>query len=867
MTLPIPTPIPLTDAFKVNTWVLGGQSLPSTAVLSDGSFVVTWETNYADGSVMGIAGQRFAMDGTPVGTEFLVNSFTNGDQRHPAVAALADGGYVITWHSQVQDGGGWGVFAQRYTASGAKAGSELQVNTYTNSDQQDPTVVGLSDGSFIIAWESLGQDGAGAGIYGQRYSTSGSAIGTEFKINSYTPNEQNHVDLTALANGGFLAVWQSQAQDGYGGGIYAQSYGADGSTVGGEFKISTAVANQQYPDVAKLADGRLVVTWQSHNQDGSAFGIYGQLLNADGTLVGGEFRANTFTTGDQRKPSVAALSDGGFIVTWESEKQIGSSWDIFGQRYGADGTRIGNEFLINTTTVQEQWNTSVTGLPNGTFVVTWQDSEIDGSTYGIAGRLFEFTEVPPLPTTPIPLTDAFKVNTWVLGGQSLPSTAVLSDGSFVVTWETNYADGSVMGIAGQRFAMDGTPVGTEFLVNSFTNGDQRHPAVAALADGGYVITWHSQVQDGGGWGVFAQRYTASGAKAGSELQVNTYTNSDQQDPTVVGLSDGSFIIAWESLGQDGAGAGIYGQRYSTSGSAIGTEFKINSYTPNEQNHVDLTALANGGFLAVWQSQAQDGYGGGIYAQSYGADGSTVGGEFKISTAVANQQYPDVAKLADGRLVVTWQSHNQDGSAFGIYGQLLNADGTLVGGEFRANTFTTGDQRKPSVAALSDGGFIVTWESEKQIGSSWDIFGQRYGADGTRIGNEFLINTTTVQEQWNTSVTGLPNGTFVVTWQDSEIDGSTYGIAGRVFSISAAAQAEQPLSNALGSVDQFDLSALYSPAQLPASGGVGIERAALDLIWENAEAPQASDDVLTATVPASLQSTEPAANPWADLWLI
>ena len=47
-------------------------------------------------------------------------------------------------------------------------------------------------------------------------------------------------------------------------------------------------------------------------------GIYGQRYAADGTPVGSEFRANTYTAGDQLFSSVTALNDGGFVVTWSS---------------------------------------------------------------------------------------------------------------------------------------------------------------------------------------------------------------------------------------------------------------------------------------------------------------------------------------------------------------------------------------------------------------------------------------------------------------------------------------------------------------------------------------------------------------------
>ncbi len=44
-------------------------------------------------------------------------------------------------------------------SSGVKSGVEFQVNTYTTSNQNDPSVAPLNDGGFAVSWRSSGQDG------------------------------------------------------------------------------------------------------------------------------------------------------------------------------------------------------------------------------------------------------------------------------------------------------------------------------------------------------------------------------------------------------------------------------------------------------------------------------------------------------------------------------------------------------------------------------------------------------------------------------------------------------------------------------------------------------------------------------------
>lgn len=111
---------------------------------------------------------------------------------------------------------------------------------------------------------------------------------------------------------------------------------------------TTTADHQSNPSITALADGGYVVTWTSNLQDGSNYGIYAQRYSADGSLVGGEFRVNTTTANHQNAPSIAALSGGGFVVTWTSVNQDGSSSGVYGQQYGANGVPIGGEFRVNT---------------------------------------------------------------------------------------------------------------------------------------------------------------------------------------------------------------------------------------------------------------------------------------------------------------------------------------------------------------------------------------------------------------------------------------------------------------------------------------------------------------------------------------
>jgi hypothetical protein len=402
--------------FQVNTWTTGYQAIPSITSLPNGGFVVVWESGctttgctWQEGSSYGVYGQRFDSNANKVGSEFQANTWTTDHQYDASITSLSNGGFVVVWQSMEQDGSDWGVYGQRFDSNGNKAGSEFRANTWTTDDQLHPSITSLSNGGFAVVWESYGQDGSDRGIYGQRFDSNGNKVGSEFRVNTWTTDEQTDPSITSLSNGGFVVVWQSwcestgcTAQDGSGYGIYGQRFDSNGNKVGSEFRVNTwTTDDQDSPSITSLSNGGFVVVWTSGcdwqgctPQDGSDYGVYGQRFDSNGNKVGSEFQVNTWATYDQWGPSITSLSNGGFVVVWVSEGQDGD-WDgVYGQRFDSNGNKVGSEFQVNTWTTRDQSYPSITSLPNGGFVVVWQSgcdepcTPQDGSSYGVFGRIF-----------------------------------------------------------------------------------------------------------------------------------------------------------------------------------------------------------------------------------------------------------------------------------------------------------------------------------------------------------------------------------------------------------------------------------------------------------------------------------------------
>ncbi len=378
-----------TTEFQVNSYPINNQPFPAVAALMNAGFVVAWYGLSPDGG-LDIYARQYNAVGVP-GTEFQVSSNTTYDQVLPAAAALADGGFIVTWNSWAAGGGyrqGLGIYARQYDVVGIP-GPEFQVNSHTMSDQANPTVAGLKNGGFVVTWSNNGAYGNGLEIYARQYNAVG-VPGTEFQVNSYTANWQYRPSVAALTDGGFVVTWISDGQDGSGLGVYARQYNAAG-VPGPEFQVNSYTTNHQAnPSIAALTNGGFVVTWHSTGQDGSGEGIYGRQYSVT-AVPGKEFQVNTCIAGDQWSSSVAGLIEGSFIVTWGSDGNCneGEGWDIYGRQYNAAGVPE-TEFQINKRyTANDQWFPLVSSFSNGGFVVIWISNNEGESTYNIDGYFYD----------------------------------------------------------------------------------------------------------------------------------------------------------------------------------------------------------------------------------------------------------------------------------------------------------------------------------------------------------------------------------------------------------------------------------------------------------------------------------------------
>jgi hypothetical protein len=387
--------------------------------------------------------------------------------------------------------------------------------------------------------------------------------------------------------------------------------------------------------------------------------------------AGGEFQVNSSTTADQAGPSVAVDRAGRFVVVWTD---LAPGAGIRGQRFDAAGARLGGELQVTSYATQI------------------------------------------LPTFS-------------------PDVTVAAGGAFVVGW---FVDGptSVDMVIGQRFNAAGAHVGAPFVVTDLRG---RSPALATQPSSDFIVVWPEDTLAGSARDIWFQRFAASGTRLGAELRANTYTTFHQMTNELAVDGAGNFVVVWRSNTQDGSGEGIFGQRFGAQGTALGAEFRVNSYTPLNQEYAAVASGADGAFVVVWASDGQDGSGSGVFGQRFDAAGNARGAEFQVNGYTSSHQlFPSVAADAAGNFVVAWTSDGQDGDGYGVFARRFTAAGAARGVEFRVNALTSSEQFAGEVASDAAGNFVVTWSALGQDGSGYGVFAQRFG--GLRPA-ALAVNTT------------------------------------------------------------------------------------------------------------------------------
>ncbi|MCB9475318.1 MAG: hypothetical protein H6685_00480 [Deltaproteobacteria bacterium] len=745
--------------------------------------------------------------------EIQVNTFNDDAQINPAVAMNSWGWSVIAWE---RSSGQEGIWAQIYNEAGDPFSDEFQINV-TAGQVEAPAVAMNEDGEFAVTW--VGEDSQGDGIFARLFDADGTALTNEIAVNETKTNPQNAPDIDIDHDGNFVVVWQSDKVAGTGQDydIQGRFFLATGNPHTGEFLVSETAedgASQIKPAVALRDNGQVIVVWEAFSANNA------QLLNGSGVKMG-----NAFIWGDgslTENPDIAIDDSNRVLIVWDD---VAVGRDIYGQWYDSDNNPDGLAFKVNSWTSDDQTNPAVASVKNDNandeaFVVAWQSYR----TYSTVGE-FDI-RAQRFNTDLNPLGEEFGVNGYWEAQKDRSNPAVGLDirGVALFAWQSEEQDGTDWSIYSARFDETNVSMQNEIHLSQETDDSQRAPALAISADGDIAAAWESNGQDGASWEIYARQFDTTGQPADDEFRVNASTSNPDVDPGIAMNDDGDFVIVWRSASSDlrfqlytasgnnngengyvnasklatdepsvamdssgnfvvawNSNSEVYFRDFGPNGASKSPETQVNTFETDSQSLPDISQGANG-FVVVWQSENQDGSDWGIYGQLYDGDMNPVDGEFRVNSETeSSQQFASVAGNTGGSFVVVWSSFGQDGDEEGVYAKRYNSLGQAVGSEFLVNQSTDGNQTRPDIAMDSVGNFIIVWQAEGGTGSNaLDVFGRLYDNNGHALTDEFLINSYTYNGQNLPVVAMAPTGEYVVAWQSEGQDGDDTGVFAKRF---------------------------------------------------------------------------------------
>jgi len=625
-------------------------------------------------------------------------------------------------------------------------------------NQERAAVAAGANGRLLAAWHGAG---TGTDAFAQVLSAEGMLISGTVPLETGMGNQQYPAVAGNPGAGAYLAVWQSSglAADTD---IYARLVYSDG-TYGARQDVYTGTYNQQYPAVAFNGnDAEYLVAWQSYNTAAKLYGLYGQVVAADGTLSGTAVTIYT-SSAQLAYPDVTFnVSDTQYLVVWQEQGPPTAGWDVRGTIVAADGSEVVAALDILTGTTDQTVPAATYSLSDTAYLVAGQHY-VDGSDLNdVRARWVERDGDLP--------EEAFGVATGS-DDQRAPDVACGVQGECLVTWERQPNPGIMYwDIYGQRVDRGGT-VGSALAVCNGL-GDQRYPAVAYNAlTAEYVVGWQDY-RSGSNWDVYVQRVDAAGELDGAEVLVSAAPADESQGSPAVayGTAEETHLVVWTDYRDDTAD--VYGQLVAGGGALVGPAFAIAN---DEEDYEAAPAVAYNAdddeYLVVWahwdsKTDEED-----IYGQRVDGDG-TVGARVEICTVAGNQSNPAVAySAATGYFLVTWEDGRNDGQD--LYARAVPGGSGDLADEFLVYEGEE-NQSTPAVAASgANDEYLVVW---REGGSPYtDIYARRTETQET-VGEAFTITVAGAADAGPALAYDGERGEYLVVW--ARLVGSDYNIYGR-----------------------------------------------------------------------------------------
>ncbi len=404
---------------------------------------------------------------------------------------------------------------------------------------------------------------------------------------------------------------------------------------GTEYDLTGKLVGDQLATQVAISPSGGYLVWHDNATDQSGLGVSALMLDANANPVGSPFRVNTQLLGNQEKPQVGLLSEGGAFFVWEA-----GATGFRRVQFRATNSRglfSNEEVFITGANSGEQTDPALAVLRNGTVAVAWTDYLLDGDVKGLSARIYS-----PAGDA---LTEPFRLNQFRDGNQYGARLQALPNGGIAAVWVSDQQqDEKSVDIIARLFNSVGQPLTNEVVVSQ--KGISANP-VLGIAGDRLVIVWE-QVDlknKKTRWDVSLRVFNLGLNPLAEQVKANKQLEGDQFAPRLQGDDSGALLV-WNSLGQDGSREAVMGRFISESGLFIDSEFQVNTRTFAGQLQPNVSTDAAGKWLVTWSTPRRG---------DFGMD--VVGQRFQIESTEAKPLEPIavvfVNPLSENELMVSW----------------------------------------------------------------------------------------------------------------------------------------------------------------------------------------------------------------------
>jgi hypothetical protein len=405
------------------------------------------------------------------GPEFVVNTATAGAQVEPHAAMGSAGHVAVVWRNGV-DGH---IYLQRYNATGAAQGANLQVSV-ANTPQSDPHVAIDGDGDIMVVW--TGQ-GTGLDVFARNVDNTGAFVGDPFVVNNTTAGDQSNADVAMDLDGDAVVVWEGDGNLDFG--IYSRRFSAARGIAPTESRVDDPPTDPDVtitpsdPTVAMDDDGDTVVAWKDERTEyvtkRECYTYDGQRYCYDYSYD--EFQsanivAKRFTTARAARGAVPTV----LVATETHEEMPFGDVDV-----AMDGD---GDFFVGW--LKNQYEIKRTRYCEYGECYTYEELIFKGTKF--FGRRFTATTARARETaTELASTDATRA---ITSG----SVALARDGRLVAAWINDaYDSDEPPRVEARRFNTANQPLGAVVAVNTNATGAAESVAAGADAGGNFLVGW------------------------------------------------------------------------------------------------------------------------------------------------------------------------------------------------------------------------------------------------------------------------------------------------------------------------------------------------------------------------------------------